>query len=126
MVLPFLLLLPQASPRELQCQGHSPDTDISSLGSSKLVIIGGLAELFSGAISMGLGAYLAAVTDRDHYLSEERREHEEVVSKPEDEKMEIFEIMESYGIGREATTPLVEALAKNPDEWVRVSLLGKS
>jgi len=31
--------------------------DHGSLGSSKLVVTGGLAELFSGAISMGLGAY---------------------------------------------------------------------
>ena len=36
---------------------------LSSLGSSKLVIVGGLAELFSGSISMGLGAYLAATTN---------------------------------------------------------------
>ena len=35
---------------------------LSSLGSAKLVIVGGLAELFSGSISMGLGAYLAATT----------------------------------------------------------------
>ncbi|KAF9246720.1 hypothetical protein DTO006G1_8083 [Penicillium roqueforti] len=50
---------------------------LSSLGSSKLVILGGLAELFSGSISMGLGAYLAAVTDRDHYENEEKREQGE-------------------------------------------------
>ncbi|KUL91148.1 hypothetical protein ZTR_00754 [Talaromyces verruculosus] len=50
---------------------------LSSLGSSKLVIVGGLAELFSGAISMGLGAYLAAVTDREHYKTEAAREKRE-------------------------------------------------
>ncbi|KAF4547124.1 CCC1-like protein 1 [Elsinoe fawcettii] len=40
---------------------------LSSLGSSKLVILGGLAELFAGAISMGLGAVLASVTERKRY-----------------------------------------------------------
>lgn len=40
---------------------------LSSLGSTKLVVIGGLAELFSGMISMGLGAYLAAATERQHW-----------------------------------------------------------
>jgi VIT1/CCC1 family predicted Fe2+/Mn2+ transporter len=85
-----------------------------------LVIIGGLAELFSGAISMGLGAYLAAVTERDHYLNEEKREQAEVVEKPEDEKEEIYEIMQEYGIDRNATKPLVDQLATNPAQWVRV------
>jgi VIT1/CCC1 family predicted Fe2+/Mn2+ transporter len=97
-------------------------TDIR-LGSAKLVIIGGLAELFSGAISMGLGAYLAAVTERDHFIAEEAREREEVRTKPHAEKEEIYEIMQDYGVQRDATTPLVEALAANPEEWVRVRIL---
>jgi hypothetical protein len=93
-----------------------------SLGSTKLVIIGGLAELFSGAISMGLGAYLAAVTERDHYICEEQRERDEVATKPEDEKDEIYEIMDGYGVDREATRPLVDRLERNPEQWVRVCL----
>ena len=93
---------------------------LSSLGSSKLVIIGGLAELFSGAISMGLGAYLASVTDRDHYISEEKRERAEVVEKPDDEKREIAEILERYGIGREASALVVRDLVADSDAWVRV------
>jgi VIT1/CCC1 family predicted Fe2+/Mn2+ transporter len=96
---------------------------LQSLGSSKLVIIGGLAELFSGAISMGLGAYLAAVTERDHYLSEEKRERDEVATRPEDEREEIFEIMEDYGIGRDAARPLVEKLQRDPEQWIRVIYL---
>jgi hypothetical protein len=92
----------------------------SRLGSARLVVIGGLAELFSGAISMGLGAYLAAVTERDHYLAEEKREQEEIENTPEEEKEEIYEIMRAYGVKREATKPLVDALASNSEQWVRV------
>jgi len=88
---------------------------LSSLGSAHLVIIGGLAELCSGAISMGLGAYLAAVTDRDHYISEEQREREEVINKPEAERAEIYEILEEYEIGHEASSAVVRALELNPD-----------
>ncbi len=47
-----------------------------------MVIIGGLAELVSGSISMGLGAYLAAVTERDHYDAELKREWQEVQERP--------------------------------------------
>jgi VIT1/CCC1 family predicted Fe2+/Mn2+ transporter len=96
------------------------------LGSARLVVIGGLAELFSGAISMGLGAYLAAVTDRDHYIAEEKRERDEVMIKPEAEKEEIYEILSGYGIGRDAVTPLVTALEGNEEEWVRVSICNHS
>lgn len=42
---------------------------LSSLGNSRLVILAGLAELFSGAISMGLGAYLAAFSEQRHTSS---------------------------------------------------------
>lgn len=51
---------------------------LSSLGSTKIVVIGGLAELFSGMISMGLGAYLAAATERQHWQAEYERESWEV------------------------------------------------
>jgi hypothetical protein len=70
---------------------------------------------------MGLGAYLAAVTERDHYISEEQRERDEIQTKPEDEREEIYEIMDNYGIGRDASKSMVDCLCLNPENWVRVS-----
>lgn len=43
---------------------------LSSLGDSKLVLLGGFAELISGTISMGLGGYLGAKSEEDYYKSE--------------------------------------------------------
>lgn len=83
------------------------------------MIVGGLAELFSGSISMGLGAYLAAVTDRDHYFSEEKREREEIVDKPDAEEEECREILEKYGISRETSTMVVKELCADHDKWVQ-------
>lgn len=40
---------------------------LSSLGSSRLVYTAGIAELVSGALSMGVGGYLSAQAERDHY-----------------------------------------------------------
>ena len=71
---------------------------------------------------MGLGAYLAAVTDRDHYLAEEQRERDEVRTCPEKEKAEIYEIMQGYGVKDEASKPLVDALASDPVQWVKVCM----
>ncbi|KAM6496759.1 Ccc1 family [Amanita muscaria] len=92
---------------------------LSSLGSSKLVIIGGLAELFSGAISMGLGAYLAAVTDRDRYLNEEKHERQEVITKATAAKHDIIELFSEYGVCRDSSSAVAEDLAKDEDNWIR-------
>jgi VIT1/CCC1 family predicted Fe2+/Mn2+ transporter len=92
---------------------------LSSLGNTRLVVVGGLAELFSGAISMGLGAYLAAVTEREHYVSEEARERTEVALYPEVEREELYEITGRYNISREATKPLVDELCRSTEQWVR-------
>jgi vacuolar iron transporter family protein len=40
---------------------------LSSLGESRIVILGGIAELIAGAISMGIGGFLASQAERDHY-----------------------------------------------------------
>lgn len=92
---------------------------LSSLGDTHLVVMGGLAELFSGAISMGLGAYLAAATEMEHYHSEEAREWDEVRNTPAAERQEIYDILAEYQISHEAATPLVNELCKNPEMWVR-------
>ena len=89
------------------------------------MVIGGLAELFSGSISMGLGAYLAAVTDADHYKAEEARERAEVREKPQAEEQEIYDIMAVYGIGKAETTPIIDALKRDPDMWIKVSKISQ-
>lgn len=92
---------------------------LSSIGSTRLVILGGLAELFSGAISMGLGAYLAAKTEAKTYEVEELRERREVEEMPEAEEEEIYEIFDEYNLSRETVRPLVESLRQDKDMWVK-------
>lgn len=91
------------------------------VGSIRVVIVGGLAELFAGAISMGLGAWLAAESDRKSYYVEEARERQEVEECPDKEEEEIYEIFDQYHISREASRGVVEALKVNKDCWVQVS-----
>ncbi|OAR02257.1 hypothetical protein LLEC1_04669, partial [Akanthomyces lecanii] len=93
---------------------------LSSLGSSKIVIMGGLAELFSGMISMGLGAYLAAVTERDHYASQEERERRNVDAMPEARRAEVYAILERYAVSRAAAQPLVDDLCRSRAHWARL------
>jgi len=93
---------------------------LSSLGSNRLVILGGIAELFAGSISMGLGAYLASTNDKCHYESEERRERKEVKDSPREEEEEIYEIFDRYGIQRNEARGVVDGLKANEDQWVQV------
>jgi len=83
-----------------------------------LVVLAGLAEIAAGSIAMGLGGYLAARGDAEHYASELRREQDEVIHRPNDEAEEIYEIFEQYQVSREAATPVLEALQRNPAAYV--------
>jgi VIT1/CCC1 family predicted Fe2+/Mn2+ transporter len=67
---------------------------------------------------MGLGGYLAAKSDAEHYQSEREREKKEVAEIPEEEMREVAEVFESYGLSREETWPIVQALRKNPQHWI--------
>ncbi len=86
--------------------------------SSVIIITAGLAEIAAGSIAMGLGGYLAAKSDSEHYASEKAREEKEVVEKPDDEKEEVAMIFRSYGLSEEEVTPVVEKMSQNPPMWV--------
>ncbi|CAO3623780.1 unnamed protein product [Cunninghamella echinulata] len=91
---------------------------LSSLGSTKLVVYGGAAEIVSGSISMALGGYLAARSEMEHYDTERHREEREVEECPQDEEDEIVEILEPYGLDRQTLEPLIEKLKSDPEKFV--------
>ena len=86
--------------------------------STNIVVIAGLAEIAAGSIAMGLGGYLAAKTDLEHYRAEERREYLETQEKPEREAEEVAEIFHNYGLSTEHTAPVVEAIRSDTRRWV--------
>jgi VIT1/CCC1 family predicted Fe2+/Mn2+ transporter len=85
---------------------------------TSIIVTAGLAEIAAGSIAMGLGGYLAAKSDAEHYQSEREREHREVQEIPEEEMREVAEVFESYGLTKDETWPIVEALRKRPQHWV--------
>jgi VIT1/CCC1 family predicted Fe2+/Mn2+ transporter len=86
--------------------------------STVFVVTAGLAEIAAGSISMGLGGYLAARNDADHYAAERQRERQETIDMPQAEKAEVRDIFRTYGLSDEQSRPLVEALASRPDAWI--------
>jgi len=89
-----------------------------AIAATNVVVTAGFAEIAAGSIAMGLGGYLAAKGDAEHYSSELRREQLEIVEKPEMERHEVAELLEQYGLKSDESATVVEALSKRPKEWV--------
>ncbi|HEX3856299.1 MAG TPA: VIT1/CCC1 transporter family protein [Verrucomicrobiae bacterium] len=89
-----------------------------AIASSHIVITAGFAEIAAGSIAMGLGGYLAARSDAEHYASERRREEEEIVTMPEAEAREVQDIFKTYGLNETESASVVEALRQRPQDWV--------
>ncbi len=89
-----------------------------AVDNSRIVVIAGLAEIAAGSIAMGLGGYLAAKSDAEHYASERQREAREVEEIPEEEAREVQKVFADYGLSREESGPVVQALTRKPKEWV--------
>ncbi len=81
------------------------------------VVTAGVAEIAAGAIAMGLGGYLAARSESDHYAAELQREEFEIVEKPQAEADEVAEIFEHYGLGPEHYAGVIQGLRERPIAW---------
>ncbi len=89
-----------------------------AVSSTTIIVTAGLAEIVAGSIAMGLGGYLAARSDAEHYESERIREKQEIKEMPEAEKAEVTAVFVSYGLTAEESQPIVEALKQRPDAWI--------
>jgi len=88
-----------------------------ALTSSHIVVTAGLAEIAAGCIAMGMGGYLAARSDCEHYESEKRREEQEIREKSEVETQEIVDIFKQYGVTADECAPILTALQRRPEAW---------
>lgn len=87
--------------------------------SNNVIVTAGFAEIAAGSIAMGLGGYLAAKSEEEHYAKEMQREKDEVIEKPEVEAKEVQDIFESYGLSPEESQPVVAALRKRKEDWIK-------
>jgi len=89
-----------------------------AVASTGIIVTAGLAEVAAGAIAMGLGGYLAARTDAEHFVSERAREERETDEMPEKEIAEVADILRSYGLAEEMVTPVVSSICADKKRWV--------
>jgi VIT1/CCC1 family predicted Fe2+/Mn2+ transporter len=89
-----------------------------AVSSTRLIVVGGLAEIAAGSIAMGLGGYLAARGDAEHYRQEKEREYREIKEIPEEEKAEVSRVFKQYGLPALESARVAEGLSHHPDAWV--------
>ena len=89
-----------------------------AIASSHIILTAGFAEIAAGSIAMGLGGYLAARSDAEHYASERLREEQEIVTLPEVEAQEVRDIFQTYGLTDTESASVVASLRQRPQDWV--------
>ena len=89
-----------------------------AVDASRIIVVAGLAEIAAGSIAMGLGGYLAARSDAEHYESERKREEWEVIERNEDEVQEVHAVFSEYGLTETEIEPVVRAFQNNHKAWV--------
>jgi len=90
----------------------------AAVSSTSVIVTAGLAEIAAGAIAMGLGGYLAARTDAQHFASERKREDWEIDNKRDFEVAEIREIFARYGLSGAALDGVVSSIASDRTRWI--------
>ncbi len=89
-----------------------------AVDSTRVVITAGLAEIAAGSIAMGLGGYLAARTDAEHYASEYDREVRETEELPEEEEAEVARVFRGYGLKEETVKLVTDAICADRKRWI--------
>jgi vacuolar iron transporter family protein len=83
-----------------------------------VIVTAGLAEVAAGSIAMGLGGYLAAKTDAEHFASELAREERETEEMPEEEAAEVAAILRSYGLEEKQVDVVVGSIRADKKRWL--------
>lgn len=89
----------------------------AKIGTS-VIVLAGLAEIAAGSIAMGLGGFLAARTDQEHYRSELEREIRESREIPVEEAAEVARVFEGWGLSTRQIEPIVAAITSDEKRWV--------
>ncbi|HEY2898507.1 MAG TPA: VIT1/CCC1 transporter family protein [Gemmatimonadaceae bacterium] len=88
-----------------------------AVASSQLVVTAGFAEVAAGSIAMGLGGYLAARGDAEHYASELAREEQEIRDVPEIEVAEVAKVLTTYGVTATDAGTIAAGMRERPAQW---------
>ncbi|KAI9644518.1 Protein ccc1 [Ciborinia camelliae] len=87
---------------------------LSAMGDTKIVVLGGFAELIAGAISMGLGGYLGAKSEIASYHAIREETIERISSDLQGVMFDLIEVFEPYNIPKHTLKDLTTHLSQSP------------
>lgn len=85
---------------------------------SSVIIILGFANLFADGLSMSIGAYLAAKTDKANFHKHQQIEYSSIEDDPESEQEEIRKIFANKGFEGELLEQIVTVITSDKERWV--------
>lgn len=89
---------------------------LSALGDSNVIIYGGFAELVAGAISMGLGGYLSAKSEREAYIASLSDTNSIVTTDPEKTADMVRSCFEAYDFPKPVLDAMLDRLRELDDD----------
>lgn len=89
-----------------------------AIDSTGLIVTAGVAEIAAGSIAMGLGGYLGAKTEKEHYESEHKREQMEVERVPHIEAKEVEDILSEFGVPDAQVGIVSQGIMQHPEKWI--------
>ena len=87
--------------------------------SARFVLTAGLAGAIASALSMGVGAWLAARSTTEIAEANIEQERREILEHPEEEKEELSLFYQLKGLSREEADDFVGKLARNPEAMLQ-------
>ncbi len=82
---------------------------------NSVVLFAGLAGLLAGAFSMAAGEYVSMASQRDLFKREIDLERQELLEKPEEERLELELIYRAKGLPREQARAVADQIINNPE-----------
>ena len=90
-----------------------------SIAEGRYILLAGMAEIVAGAVSMGIGAYLATKSQREFFHSEVEQERWEIENMPEKEAQEIRDIYGKMGFTHSEQAMIVNRVTSDKELWLR-------
>ena len=94
----------------------------AATGSTRMVLVAGLATACAESVSMAAVGYTSAATEGDRFKSERAREYRHIEAVPHLERAEIRDIYSRKGFSGTLLEQIVETITKNKDIWVAVMM----
>ena len=87
-----------------------------------VILLGGVAGLVAGAVSMALGAYVSTKSEYEFRQSEEQRERWEIEHMREQELAETSHIFRLKGIPESLLDEITQAVSRDQEQWIKLMM----